>query len=59
MRDLFPFLWIIITIILFLLNLLALMQLLSLLITLPLLFISIYATLFSFTHKRTYRGMRS
>lgn len=37
-------------------NLLGLMQLIPLYITLPMLFISIYLTIYSFTHRHVYRG---
>ena len=53
-----PYIFLIITIIMIFLNFLAFMQVLSLLITLPLLFISIYMTLYSFMRKRVYRPMR-
>lgn len=58
MQELLPFMFLTITIIAFFLNLFALMKLIPLFITLPLLFLSIYLTIFSFTHKRAYRGMR-
>ncbi|MBP2258265.1 hypothetical protein J2Z81_002236 [Virgibacillus campisalis] len=58
MRDILPFIFLVISILAFFLNLLALMKLIPLFITLPLLFLSIYLTIFSFTHKRVYRGMR-
>ncbi len=57
-RRLHPFLFILLTLIAFLLNILGLMRLIPLYITLPLLFLSIYLTTFSFTHHRVYRGMR-
>ncbi|MFD1360156.1 hypothetical protein [Lentibacillus salinarum] len=56
MRELLPFIFLIITLIAAFLNLLGLMRLIPLYITLPLLFISIYLTIFSFTHRRVYRG---
>ncbi len=58
MRDLLPFLFLLLTIIIFILNLFAFMQLIPMLITLPLLFISIYVTLYAFTQRRSFRGMR-
>ncbi len=58
MQELLPFIFLIVTIIAFFLNLFALMKLIPLFITLPLLFLSIYLTVFTFTHKRVYRGMR-
>lgn len=58
MRELLPFFLLLLTIVIFILNLFAFMQLIPMLITLPLLFISIYVTLYSFTQKRSYRGMR-
>lgn len=56
MQDVFPFVFLLLTIVMFCLNTLALMQLFSLYITLPLLFISIYLTIYSFAYKRIYRG---
>jgi hypothetical protein len=58
MQELLPFIFLTVTIIAFFLNLFALMKLIPLFITLPLLFLSIYLTVFTFTHKRVYRGMR-
>lgn len=58
MRELLPFLFLTLSIIAFFLNILGLMRLIPLYITLPLLFLSIYFTIFTFTHKRVYRGMR-
>lgn len=40
------------------LNFLALMKLIPIFITMPLLFISIYLTLSSFTHRQSYRSFR-
>lgn len=57
-RELSPFLFLLGTIVIFILNLFAFMQLLPMLITLPLLFLFIYLTLYSFTQKKQYRGMR-
>ncbi|GEN30659.1 membrane protein implicated in regulation of membrane protease activity [Cerasibacillus quisquiliarum] len=56
MREFIPFGFLIITIVSFFLNILGLMQLMPLYFTLPLLFFSIYFTIFSFTHRRVYRG---
>lgn len=58
LRELTPFLCLISTIVIFILNVFAFMQILPMLVTLPLLFISIYVTLYTFTQKRAYRGMR-
>ncbi|OZU90619.1 hypothetical protein CIL03_05635 [Virgibacillus indicus] len=60
MKDgfLLPFLFLVLTIISFFLNILGLMSLIPLYFTLPLLFVSIYLTIYSFTHRRVYRGMR-
>ena len=55
-RDLVPYLFFVLTIVAFFLNMLGLMKLIPLFITLPVLFISTYMTLFSFTHRRTFRG---
>lgn len=51
-----PILFLILTAVAFILNILGLMQVMPLYITLPLLFISIYLTIYSFVYKRTYRG---
>jgi len=58
MREFLPFIFLLLLIGAFILNLFAFMQLISLFITLPLLFITTYLTIFSFTHKRIFRGMR-
>lgn len=54
MRDILPFLFLISTIIAFILNLFGLMKLIPLFLTLPILFICTYLTIFSFTHRRLY-----
>ncbi|WP_217585921.1 hypothetical protein [Lentibacillus saliphilus] len=56
MSNLYPVIFFFLTIVAFVLNIFGLMQLIPLYITLPLLFISIYATIFSFSHRNTYRG---
>ncbi|GGJ95197.1 hypothetical protein GCM10007063_17150 [Lentibacillus kapialis] len=58
MKELLPFIFFVITVVAAFLNLLGLMQLIPLYITLPLLFISIYLTIFTFTHRNVYRGGR-
>jgi len=58
MREILPFLFLILTIIAFFLNIFGLMRLIPLYFTLPILFLSVYFTIFTFTHKRMYRGMR-
>lgn len=58
MRDVLPFFFLILTVVAVFLNILAFMKLITLFFTLPLLFISIYLTIYTFTHKRVYRGMR-
>jgi len=58
LQEIMPYLFLLLVIIAFVLNLFALMKLITLLITLPLLFISIYLTIYAFTHKRMYRGSR-
>jgi len=47
-----------ITLVLILLNLFALMNLIPYLITLPLLFISIYLTIYSFFYRKVYKGFK-
>ncbi len=58
MGKLHPYLFLFLTLIAFILNILGLMKLIPLYFTLPLLFFSIYFTIFSFTQRRVYRGMR-
>ncbi|WP_157967412.1 MULTISPECIES: hypothetical protein [Paraliobacillus] len=58
MRRYYPFMFLLIACCAFILNIFALMDIIPMLLTLPLLFISIYFTLFSFTHKRTFRGFK-
>lgn len=47
------------TLVLIVINFFALMRLIPYIITLPLLFLSIYLTLFSFTYRKMYRGRRN
>lgn len=56
MQRLLPFLFLLLTVFALILNILGLMQIIPLYITLPLLFLSLYLTIFSFTHRRMYRG---
>ncbi|HAM79826.1 MAG TPA: hypothetical protein DCO80_03340 [Ornithinibacillus sp.] len=56
MRELLPYLFIIITFFAFLLNLFGLMKLIPLYFTLPILFFCIYFTIFLFAHRNKYRG---
>ncbi|WP_412975035.1 hypothetical protein [Ornithinibacillus sp. 179-J 7C1 HS] len=56
MRELLPYLFIILTFFAILLNLLGLMQLIPIYVTLPVLFFCIYFTLFSFINRNKYRG---
>lgn len=58
MREVLPYFLLLATIVIFILNLFAFMQLIPMLITLPLLFVSIYVTLYTFTQKRSFKGMR-
>ncbi|HLR72146.1 MAG TPA: hypothetical protein VK085_12050 [Pseudogracilibacillus sp.] len=46
------------TFVLIILNLFAFMRLISFFITLPLLFLSIYLTLYTFSYRNVYRGSR-
>ncbi|RLL45068.1 hypothetical protein D8M04_09365 [Oceanobacillus piezotolerans] len=55
MQQLIPFLFFILLIISFFLNILGLLQLIPLYLTLPLLFISIYLTIYSFANQNTNR----
>ncbi|MEN2767631.1 hypothetical protein [Ornithinibacillus xuwenensis] len=56
MRELLPYLFIILTFFAVLLNIFGLMQLIPIYLTLPILFLCIYLTVFSFTHRNSYRG---
>ncbi|HLR61733.1 MAG TPA: hypothetical protein VK097_04750 [Lentibacillus sp.] len=56
MKELLPFIFLMLTIVAAFMNLLGLMQLIPLYITLPMLFISIYLTIYTFTHRNVYRG---
>jgi len=58
-RPILPIIFTLCTIILIAINFLALMRLVSFVITLPLLFISIYLTLHTFTYRKMYRGTRN
>ncbi|MFC3040572.1 hypothetical protein ACFOGI_09975 [Virgibacillus xinjiangensis] len=58
MRDFLPVLFLALTFFALVLNLFGLMQIIPIYLTLPILFLSIYLTLYSFTHKRAYRGGR-
>lgn len=58
MQNLMSYLFLVLMVFAFFLNILGFMQLIPLYITLPLLFISIYLTIFSFTHKHTFRRLR-
>ncbi|GAB3789821.1 hypothetical protein GCM10028868_01650 [Virgibacillus kimchii] len=59
MQETYPFLFLILAFFAFFLNILGLMSLIPLYITLPLFFIAIYLTMYSFANqKRTPRRMR-
>jgi len=58
MRDLIPYILILITSIMLILNGFAFMQILPIYLTGPLLFISIYLTIFTFSRRHIYRRMR-
>ncbi|WP_205317671.1 hypothetical protein [Oceanobacillus zhaokaii] len=58
MENIYPLIFILLTLFSFVLNILGLMQLIPLYFTLPLLFISIYLTIYSLTHRNIYRRMR-
>lgn len=53
-----PLFWLISTTIALGFNLLGLMRLVPLFLSLPLLFACIYFTIFSFTHRRSFKGLR-
>ncbi|RKQ32631.1 hypothetical protein D8M06_11880 [Oceanobacillus halophilus] len=55
MQQFYPMLFLLLTLVAFFLNIFGLMQLIPPYITLPLLFISIYLTIYSFTNRKTYR----
>ncbi|GAA0432838.1 hypothetical protein GCM10008983_06830 [Lentibacillus halophilus] len=56
MRDILPFFFLLLTLVVAFLNLFGLMQLIPLFVTLPALFLSIYLTVYFFTHRNAYRG---
>lgn len=56
--NILPFIFLFLTFVAFIFNLLGLMQIIPLYITLPLLFISIYLTVYTYTQRKVYRGMR-
>ncbi|TMN23129.1 hypothetical protein FH966_09665 [Lentibacillus cibarius] len=56
MRDILPLFFLVLTVVAAFLNLFGLMRLIPLYITLPALFVSIYLTIYSFTHRNVYRG---
>ncbi|UJL47631.1 hypothetical protein KFZ58_07135 [Virgibacillus sp. NKC19-16] len=56
MQRLLPFFFLLLTIFALVLNIFGLMQIIPLYITLPLLFLSLYLTIYSFTNRRMYRG---
>lgn len=56
MRAVLPVIFIVLSIILFFVNILGLMRLIPLYITLPLLFISIYLFFYTVTYQKAYRG---
>ncbi|MBO1002968.1 hypothetical protein ACFSKI_02270 [Pseudogracilibacillus auburnensis] len=57
-RNYLPIFFVFCTIILIILNLFALMRLIPYLITLPLLFLSIYLTIYTFTYRKMFRGTK-
>jgi len=58
MRELIPYILMLFTSIMFVLNGFALMQILPIYVTGPLFFISIYLTIFTFNRRYIYRRMR-
>ncbi|MBM7571541.1 hypothetical protein [Aquibacillus albus] len=46
------------TVVAFFFNILGLMRLIPMFITLPMLFISIYLTVFSFSHRNSFKGFK-
>lgn len=56
MREFLPVFFLTTAVIAFVLNFFALIGLIPLYITLPLLFLTVYLTIFSSTHKNAYRG---
>ncbi|MCD5324676.1 MULTISPECIES: hypothetical protein [Pontibacillus] len=56
--NVFPLFWIVVTLLAFGFNLLGLMRLVPIFISMPLLFIALYFTIFSFTHRRSFRGFK-
>lgn len=58
MRAILPVFFLVLSIILFFINLLGLMRLVPMLLTLPLLFLSIYLFFYTATFQKKYRGKR-
>ena len=58
MREIFPYLLIVLTAVMFILNAFAFMQLLPIYLTLPLLFFCIYLTVLTFSRRFVYRRLR-
>lgn len=58
MRELLPYLLILVTAVLFILNAFAFMKLIPVYLTSPLLFLSIYLTLLTFSRRYVYRRLR-
>ncbi|MFC0524763.1 hypothetical protein ACFFGV_14390 [Pontibacillus salicampi] len=55
---LMPIFWLIVTLIALVLNLFGLMRLIPMFFTMPLLFVSLYFTIFTLTHRRSFKGIR-
>ncbi|KGX87717.1 hypothetical protein [Pontibacillus litoralis] len=53
-----PLIWLLITTLALVFNFLGLLRLVPIFITMPILFIAIYFTIFSFTHQKTFKGLR-
>ncbi|WP_194709695.1 hypothetical protein [Radiobacillus deserti] len=57
MTKYYPLFFLILTCFAFFLNILGFMNMIPSLITLPILFITIYLTIFSFTNRRRFKGL--
>ncbi|KGX85445.1 hypothetical protein [Pontibacillus marinus] len=53
-----PIFWLVMTVLAFLFNLLGMMRLVPFILSMPILFVTIYFTIFSFTHRKSFRGLR-
>nr|WP_255584946.1 hypothetical protein [Virgibacillus sp. NKC19-3] len=58
MQRLLPLFFLLLSVFALILNILGLMKIIPLYITLPLLFLSLFMTIYSFAHRRMYHGQK-